>query len=274
MGRINLNGYDFDPETAYRIIRGHWLQFAGSTGIYKFVLGISGGKDSTVCAKLAADIFKPENVYGVMMPNGEQKDIADAEAVFEVTRINKLTINIGKAYEEMIDGIAYSGINEGISADTKINLPPRLRMAALYGVAQSVGGLVLNTDNAAEIGVGYYTIFGDGAGSYGPLRELTVGEVVALGDWLGLPKELTHKKPGDGLQEQGDEDRLGIKYSDLDRLIRTGHGNKAVIDKVCNMYRKNRFKMDIVNIPCPNMGYKNFLLTGKIIPDDVTEVEY
>lgn len=250
--------YEFNTEQVYNYLCSQWKAWSFYTQCQKYVLGISGGKDSTIIAKIAADKFGRENVYGVMMPNGDQRDLDDAKRVFDITGINRLFVNIKAAYDDIAFRVETSGsVPFRLSNDSRINLAPRIRMSVLYAVAQTVGGIVLNTDNLSEIVLGYYTIFGDGAGTYGPLRDLTVTEVLKIGDYLGLPSELVHKTPGDGLQADGDEARFGFSYADLDRFIRTGEGDKDTVEKIMVRYHRNQFKTQIVNIPSPAFWFNN-----------------
>lgn len=249
--------YDFNPAECYESIKKQFLAWLDRVPCKKAVLGISGGKDSTVCAHLLSKIIGPENVYGVMMPNGLQTDIGDSLEVIKLTKINSYAVNIANAYNAIVDQLSYNGLKP--SNDTIINMPARLRMTTLYAVAQTVGGFVLNTDNIDEIISGYYTLYGDGAGSYGLLRNLTVAEVIELGRWLGIPENLIMKKPGDGLQSQGDEERLGIKYADLDKLIRKNEATDEFRQKIMKRYTANQFKTDLVNIPAPRFDYPDFV---------------
>lgn len=258
-----MDKYRFDPVQAYGTISRHWRNWAHAIGAKKWVVGISGGKDSTVVAALDARIFGKDNVIGIMMPNGEQKDISDSIEVCKFLGIPNFTVNIGDANTDVLNAVTVGCLwkmdIEGPSYDTKTNLPARLRMATLYAVAQTVGGIVLNTSNASENAIGFSTIYGDHAGSYAPIQGLTVTEVRQLGDWLGLPHDLVHKVPVDGLQEKTDEDKLGFKYEDLDRYIREDIGSDEFKDKVDAMFRKNRFKTDIVQIPGPDFYLGNFV---------------
>lgn len=250
------NEYGFDPaEAAAKIIGDMKAHAAGKGG--RFVLGISGGKDSLICAKLAAEAVGPENVFGVTMPNGVQGDLCDSLEAIRVTGITSYAVDIGKAYSALEDQLRYNGLKP--TPDTLINMAPRIRMTTLYAVSQTVGGIVLCTDNLDERLTGYFTFYGDGAGGYAPLRNLTVGEVVEIGKSLCLPERLVCKKPGDGLQPQGDEERMGMTYADLDRYVRFGEGDAGFKSKALERYAKNRFKTDIVDIPGPEFGFPNHL---------------
>ena len=161
------------------------------------VIGISGGKDSTICAALLVKALGNDRVIGVLMPNGEQKDISDSIRVVEYLGIRRYTINIEGAYNNILSRIEEEGIE--ITKQTYENLPPRLRMSTLYAVSQSMNGRVANTCNFSEDWVGYSTWHGDSAGDFSPLAHFTSDEVVAIGDACGLPRRLTHKTPSDGL---------------------------------------------------------------------------
>lgn len=254
----------FDPQEVLAAIQAQWLEWAHNVGAKKFVLGISGGKDSTVVAALASRLFGKDNVYGVLMPNGVQPDISDSNAVIAFTGINRCDINIRNAFDAVHNQVQ-SRFGK-VSESARINLAPRIRMATLYAVAQTVGGFVLNTDNLSERVLGYFTAYGDGAGDYAPLKGLTATEVVRLGEYLEIPDNLIHKKPGDGLQPQGDEDRFGFTYADMDNLIRTGVGSDDLKVKVVTRHKLNRFKTQIVDIPGPVI-YLSYLLD--VVEDEV-----
>lgn len=211
----------------------------------KVVIGISGGKDSSVVAAICAKAIGPENVIGVMMPNGEQKDIADSQSLIAHLGIKSTTVNIGNAFNDLCNAI---NLSVELSYDTLTNLPARLRMSTLYAVAQTVSGFVANTCNLSEDTVGYATLYGDNAGSFAPISKLTTEEVMEIGDDLGLPFELVHKVPIDGLQPKTDEDKLGFTYHEVNELIRKGIKGPH-FEKIMDMYRKNKFKLDIVRIP-------------------------
>ena len=207
------------------------------------VLGISGGKDSSVCAALCVEALGKERVIGVTMPNGIQPDIDDSIRLIGHLGIRRINVNIGAAFQALMAEVEEQ-MGQPASAQTRINMAPRLRMTTLYAVSQSNNGRVVNTCNLSEDWVGYSTRYGDAAGDFSPLGGLTVQEVVAIGRVLGLPLELVQKAPSDGLTGLTDEDNLGFTYAVLDRYIRTGvcedPDTKALIDR---KHVQNLFKL-------------------------------
>ena len=181
------------------------------------VVGISGGKDSSTVAALCAEALGRERVIGVLMPNGVQPDIDAAHSLVRHLGIRYVTVNIEAAVNGLKEAIPFA-----LSEQSRINLPARIRMAALYAVSQSHNGRVANTCNLSEDWVGYATRYGDGAGDFSPCSRLTVQEVKAVGRALGLPTQLIEKTPIDGLSGKTDEENLGFTYEELDRYIRTG----------------------------------------------------
>jgi NAD+ synthase len=214
------------------------------------VIGISGGKDSTIVAALCVEALGKDRVIGVMMPDGYQADMDISVRVANWLEIDRHIVNIGPSTIELLDRINECTID--ISTQTLVNLPPRIRMATLYAVAQSVNGRVSCNSNFSERFIGYSTRWGDGVGDFAPLANLTVSEVKAIGYELGLPKEFIEKVPSDGLCGKTDEDNLGFSYDVLDRYIRTGEcEDVAVRDKIEAMHKKNEFKLR----PVPNFEY-------------------
>ena len=218
------------------------------------VIGISGGKDSSVVAALCAEALGTERVVGVTMPNGVQPDIDDSMKLINHLGIRHFNVNIGSAYDALMETVKeeLGSQNTEVSRQTIINMPPRLRMTTLYAVSQSLNGRVANTCNLSEDWVGYSTRYGDAAGDFAPLGGLTVQEVKAIGKELGLPIDLVEKTPSDGLSGKSDEDNLGFTYAVLDRYIRTGvcddPDTKARID---DKHVKNLFKLQ----PIPHFEY-------------------
>ena len=210
------------------------------------VVGISGGKDSSVVAALLVEALGKDRVIGVLMPCGIQADIDAARKLVNHLGIRNYEINVEKAVNGVLEETAKA---LELSEQTKINLPPRIRMATLYAVSQSMNGRVANTCNLSEDWVGYATRYGDGAGDFSPLSKLTVTEVKAIGRELGLPINLVDKVPIDGLCGKTDEENLGFTYAELDRYIREGiepeEKIKARIDK---LHAQNLFKLQLM--PC------------------------
>ncbi len=206
------------------------------------VVGVSGGKDSSVVAALCAEALGSDRVVGVMMPRGEQFDIDVARALIKHLGIRGVEVNVGEACDA-VEKQVEAAFGE-VSVQTKTNIPPRVRMTMLYATSQSVNGRVANTCNLSEDYVGYNTIFGDNAGDFSPLSMLTVQEVKAVGRALGLPSMFVDKVPIDGLQSKTDEDNLGFTYAVLDRYIREGVCDDPVAkERIDRKHRMNLFKM-------------------------------
>lgn len=206
------------------------------------VIGISGGKDSSIAAALCVEALGKDRVIGVLMPCGEQHDIDMAYLLVNHLDIKHYVVNIKDAIEGLTQNIPLEMSNQ-----SKVNLPPRIRMSTLYAVSQSCNGRVVNTCNLSEDWVGYSTRYGDAAGDFSPLCNLTVQEIKEIGRLTGLPAELVDKVPIDGLCGKTDEDNLGFTYAELDRYIRTGEiedlNKKARID---DLHKKNLFKLQLM----------------------------
>jgi len=210
------------------------------------VVGISGGKDSSVVAALCVAAYGKENVVGVLMPDGIQPDIDYSQGLVEFLGLRHYTFNIHGGTAGILDEMERIGVVA--TRQTRVNLPSRIRMATLYAIAQSVeGGIVINTCNLSEDWVGYSTRYGDAAGDFSPCSNLTVQEMKAIGRELGLPEVLIEKPPIDGLSGKTDEDNLGFTYAELDTYIRTGSiadsEKKANIDR---RHRLNLFKLQLM----------------------------
>lgn len=218
------------------------------------IVGISGGKDSSVVAALCTEALGKDRVIGVLMPNGAQPDISDSDHLVRHLGIRCVIVNINDAYHGILDNINMvcdlehrkkEAIN--ISNQTKINLPARIRMSVLYAISQSMNGRVMNTCNLSEDWVGYSTRYGDAAGDFSPLSDLTSDEVVQIGEACGLPAELIYKTPSDGLCGKTDEDNLGFTYKVLNRYIRTGIcEDTEVKERIDTMHNKNLFKLNLM----------------------------
>lgn len=208
------------------------------------VLGISGGKDSSVVAALCVEALGRDRVIGVLMPCGEQPDIDSAYKLVNHLGIKYYVVNI----KDAVDGVKNSiGKSIEMTEQAKINLSPRIRMATVYAVSQCFNGRVANTCNLSEDYVGYSTRYGDAAGDFSPLAHLTVDEVKKIGRELGLPDELVDKVPSDGLCGKTDEDNLGFTYAELDRYIRTGEiDDPAKKERIDRLHKINLFKLQLM----------------------------
>ena len=206
------------------------------------VVGISGGKDSSVVAALCTEALGRDRVIGVLMPCGEQADIDMARLLVNHLGIRHFVVNIQDAVEGLKRSIPFE-----LSTQSRTNLPPRIRMSTLYAVAQSFNGRVANTCNLSEDYVGYSTRYGDAAGDFSPCAHLTVQEVKAVGRVLGLPNVLVDKVPIDGLCGKTDEENLGFTYAELDRYIRTGEiENQAHKERIDTLHKRNLFKLRLM----------------------------
>lgn len=207
------------------------------------IIGISGGKDSSVVAALCIEALGKDKVIGVLMPNGEQHDINYSKDLVDFLRIKSYEVNIKETYDSMINILKNQDFK--IAEQTIINLPARIRMMTLYAISQSNNGRVSNNCNLSENWVGYSTRYGDDAGDFSPLHNLTVEEVKAIGRELGLPEKFIEKVPSDGLCGKTDEDNLGFTYETLDMYLRTGickdNEIKELIDRKHNF---NKFKLE------------------------------
>lgn len=215
------------------------------------VIGISGGKDSSIAAALCVEALGKDRVIGVLMPQGEQHDIDMAYLLVHHLGIKYYVVNIKDTIDSMLASIPE---DLPLSVQAKTNLPPRIRMSTLYAISQSVNGRVANTCNLSEDWVGYSTRYGDAAGDFSPMSHLTVTEVKEIGYLLGLPKELVDKTPIDGLCGKTDEENLGFTYAELDVYIRTGviedADKKVLIDK---KHAANLFKLQLMPSFKPSM---------------------
>ena len=259
-----------------KIIKGI-RNYCTNTGCRGFTIGISGGKDSTVVAKLLVDAIGADKVLGVLMPNGKQSDIFDSIRVCHLLGINYHTVNIRNIYNSIIsaihepqtsqtkmivdiDGSWYpetepedrvattnTGFQFQVSPKARTNISPRLRMTVLYAIAQSIGYRVCGTGNKSEHYIGWYTKWGDGACDFNPIANLTCTEVIELGHYLGLPAELVDKTPADGLTGKSDEENFGFTYRELDEYL-TCLSITPNSDKFIKMNEKSQHKTKVYEL--------------------------
>jgi len=240
-------GYKFDAkkttEDLIQWIR-NWFEENGKD--CNAVIGISGGKDSSVVAKLCVEALGVNRVIGVLMPDGEQNDIDFARDLCDYLDIRNYEVNIGGSTAMVEASLIGAGINP--TEQTKVNMPARIRMTTLYAVSQSLNGRVSNNCNLSEDWVGYSTRYGDSVGDFSPLSNLTVTEVIAVGEYLGLPDKFIHKTPSDGLCGMTDEENLGFTYEVLDKYIREGViEDIETQEKIEDMHNKNLFKLRLMD---------------------------
>ena len=231
----------------------------------KAIIGISGGKDSTIAAALCVEALGADRVIGVMMPNISQADIADSAKVCFILGIESHLIDIGQAYNSISMQIAssfYANDEQPLGTvwNNKMfitNTPARLRMTTLYAVAALYSNSrVVNTCNASEDYVGYSTKYGDAAGDFSPLGNLTVREVLEIGDELGLPEHLVHKAPSDGMCGKTDEDNLGFTYEELDNyILGTGEVSEETMEKIDRLHKSSRHKYQPMPMFDPTILY-------------------
>lgn len=242
-----------------------WMQDRGKAiGSSNVVLGISGGKDSSVVAALCVKAYGKDHVYGVIMPDGKQDDLDYATGIGDFLGISYDIINISQITDAFWEEIGSISSLTGISKQSKLNLPPRVRMTLLYAIAQSKDAIVINTSNLSEDWVGYATIYGDTTGAFSPLATFTTDEVIALGRELGLPEKFIKKPPSDGLTGKTDEDVLGFSYEILNYYIRTGRiEDPNLKQEIDRLHRNSRFKFQ--TIPMFDSGFP-------ILAEDVAHI--
>ena len=200
------------------------------------VIGISGGKDSAVVAALCVRALGKDRVIGVQMPNGVQSDISDSDEIIKFLGIKSYCVNIENAYMAIANQLDLMGLNDNSVANT--NLPPRLRMTALYALSQRINGRVANTCNLSEDYIGWSTKWGDSCGDFSPISQLTCSEIIQIGEYLGIPDHLIHKAPSDGLCGKTDEEKFGFAYWVLDSYIRGTIPPEANFGKEVDMIKE------------------------------------
>lgn len=239
-----------------------WLnEFKQQTSCRGVVLGVSGGKDSTVVAMLAKKVWG-KNVLGVLMPNTVQSDIADSLDIVKTLGIDYRVVNIGAAYDALLcgverpteDGTAHDyNRMSAVSAQAKTNIPPRLRMTVLYSIAQTLGYLVIGTGNASEKYIGWTTKWGDSAFDFNPIGNLTCTEVRAVGAILakefGLDLKYVQKTPADGLSGKSDEENFGFSYDILDSYIAGEEVETPVAERIARMHKASEHKRKMPPMP-------------------------
>lgn len=259
--------YEFDPAEQVEILENFIKTYFADNGTpnTKAIIGISGGKDSTIAAALLVRALGPDRVVGVLMPESIQTDIDDARKVCEILGIQSFEIDIGPACEKLYKNFQDCTYGElMVNQQICTNTPARIRMATLYMVAAAVGGRVCNTGNASEAFIGYTTKYGDLAGDFALLRYLTVREIYAIGDYLELPVDLVHKQPADGMSGKTDEDNTGIPYDAIDDFLLDGIiPEMAIWERMQTAHNRNTHK-EVIQLPAPQRyGYSLHRIPSK-----------
>lgn len=256
---MRTKDYEFDPAEQVKLIENFIKTYFAENGTpnTKAVIGISGGKDSTIAAALLVRALGADRVIGVLMPESVQTDIDDSRKVCEMLGIKSFEIDIGPACNALYKDFQDDTFGElMVNPQIRTNTPARIRMATLYMVAAAVGGRVCNTGNASEAFIGYTTKYGDLAGDFAVLRNLTVREIYAIGDYLELPILLVHKQPADGMSGKTDEDNTGIPYDAIDDFLLDGViPEMAIWEKMQAAHKRNTHK-EVIQLPAPQRyGY-------------------
>ena len=256
---MRTKDYEFDPAEQVKLIENFIKTYFAENGNpnTKAVIGISGGKDSTIAAALLVRALGADRVIGVLMPQSVQIDIEDSRKVCEYLGIKSYEIDIGRTFDTLTEDLPTDLFD--LHDDNSIyfcNTPARLRMTTLYAVAGMVGGRVCNTGNASEAFIGYTTKYGDLAGDFALLRYLTVREIYTIGDYLELPALLVHKAPADGMSGKTDEDNTGIPYDAVDDFLLDGIiPEMAIWEKMQAAHKRNEHK-EVIQLPAPQRyGY-------------------
>lgn len=252
--------YSFDPTATLKKLEQWTKERLELSGGKSAVIGISGGKDSSVTAALMCRVIGPEKVYGILMPNERQTDIQFSHEIAQILNINWTEIDIGPMTQAFYQQLENSSLfeNNTLSPQTRLNLPPRVRMSLLYAISQSIdGSRVINTSNLSEDWVGYATIYGDTAGAFAPLAMFTTEEVIALGREMGVPEKFLIKPPADGLTGQTDEMVLGFSYDTLNDYLREGILPDPIIrEKIDRAHKFSRFKFEPIPMFDPKLPIK------------------
>ena len=244
--------HEFDPAKQVleieKFIKDYFVN--NGTPDTKAIIGISGGKDSTIAVALLVRALGPDRVIGVLMPQGEQKDIADSLEVCKHLGIVNYTVNIGPVCHDLFDDFV-NHTELPLTPQIETNAPARIRMNILYMVAAAVGGRVCNTGNASEAFIGYTTKYGDLAGDFALLKNLTVRDIYAIGDYLELPMKLVHKAPADDMSGKTDEDNTGIPYDAIDDYLIDGiYPEQKIYEKMIVAHKRNLHKR-VINLDAP-----------------------
>lgn len=226
-----------------------WIsQYVQNSGAKGIVIGNSGGKDSATVLAMSSKAIGSENVLAVSMPcNSQNSDFEDAELVAKTFEVKNIRIDLSSTYSELEKEINIQ-LNQNLSKESIINIKPRLRMTTLYGIAQTLGYLVIGTGNLCESMVGYTTKWGDNSSDFNPIGNFTVNEVLEIGKILGVPAKILQKAPSDGLGGLTDEEKMGIKYNQIEEMIETGNTEEKAKQEIIKRYQNSKHKRSLVPV--------------------------
>ena len=215
-----------------------------------YVLGLSGGVDSSLVAALAKKAVGKDNLMCIMMPiDSNPSDLNDAKEVANALDVRYVVLDGSNSFHETLKEFERQGLS--LDKMSKSNLKVRIRMTMLYAYGQTNGYLVLGTDNMDERYTGYFTKYGDGAADLLPIVYLTKGEVVQASKMLGVPAHLAERVPSAGLFEgQTDEKEMGVTYKDLDAFLLGKAVDKEVEERILHLHKVSEHKRN--DIPTPN----------------------
>jgi len=245
-----------------------WLrQRVAAAGARGIVVGLSGGVDSAVVARVAQMAMSDAVVAVIMPAHSDPQDAQDARLVADAFKLRVVTVDLSGPYDAMLERVmaaaaelppaagSATGEAEGLTAAqlkprmlAAVNIKPRLRMTTLYAIANRLNYIVAGTGNKSEIAIGYYTKYGDGGVDVLPLGSLVKSEVRALARELGVPMPIIEKAPSAGLWlGQTDEGEMGFTYADLERYLREGPGAlaPALVMKIERLARASEHKRNL-----------------------------
>lgn len=235
-----------------------WIKkYVKNSGAKGIVIGNSGGKDSATVLAMATKAIERENIVAVYIPcNSQSSDLEDAKLVTKTFGVKFIAVDLSNSYKEMEKEINMQ-LFQNLSKEAIINIKPRLRMTTLYGIAQTLEYLVIGTGNLCESMVGYTTKWGDNSSDFNPIGNFTVDEVLEIGKLLGVPEKILKKAPNDGLGGLTDEEKMGIKYSQIAEMIETGNTEEKSKQEILRRYQNSKHKRSLV--PVYKFERRNFL---------------
>lgn len=243
----------FDAKKVSEEIIEFIIDYYSKNNLKGAVIGISGGKDSAVVAGLFAKALGPKNVQGLWMPcHSKEEDKKNAYLIADYFGFNIADVDLTEMYDNYVENIKniYQNVSDDQLVDANINIKPRLRMASLYYHAAMLsklkGGtyIVPGTSNACELYVGYFTKGGDNVSDINVLADLTVEQVIEVGKSIDVPEIVLKKAPDDGLSGLTDEEKLGVKYADIAKVLNGEKVDQDAKQKIMRLHNNNAHKFN------------------------------